>query len=346
MARLLDPISIKNLTLKNRIVMPPMANNLATEKGEITPRLIDHYVRRAGAEVALLIVEHSYVVPTGRFHRNQLGIHDDTLVTGLRELVDRVHAEGAKIGIQITHAGSATTRETTGYQPEAPSPVIHPVRQTEVPRELTVAEIEQLVEAFAQAAQRAVRAGFDMVEIHSAHGYLLNEFLSPLTNKRTDEYGGDLEGRARFPLEVTRAVRKAVGPEFPVFYRLGADDRLEGGLTLADSKLLAPRLQDAGVDVLDISGGLTGGRPEGAPPAYFLPLAEGIKPVIEIPVILTGGITEPLLADRIVREGKADLIGIGRALLADPEWAVKAVRKLKEQEPQGQDLKEQELKGQ
>lgn len=333
MPGLLDPISIKNLTLKNRIVMPPMANNLATEKGEITPRLIDHYVRRAGAEIALLIVEHSYVVTTGRFHRNQLGIHEDGLVAGLKELVDRVHAGGARIGVQITHAGSATTRETTGYEPEAPSPVKHPVGQTEVPRELTVDEIENLVEAFAQAAQRAVRAGFDMVEIHSAHGYLLNEFLSPLTNKRTDKYGGDFEGRARFPLEVTRAVRKAVGLEFPVFYRLGADDRLEGGLTLADSKRLAPLLQEAGVDVLDISGGLAGGRPEGAPPAYFLPLAEGIKPVVDIPVILTGGITEAALADRILREGKADLIGIGRALLADPQWAVKAVRELRGANP-------------
>ncbi|MDI3281291.1 MAG: NADH:flavin oxidoreductase, partial [Bacillota bacterium] len=156
------------------------------------------------------------------------------------------------------------------------------------------------------------------------HGYLLNQFFSPLTNRRTDEYGGTRENRLRFPLEVVAAVRQAVGPDYPVFYRFGASDRLPDGLTVEDGRFAAPRLVEAGVDVLDVSGGLCGSRPAGAPPGYFVPLAEAIKPVVSVPVLVTGGITEPELADRIIREGKADLVGIGRALLADPRWPEKA----------------------
>lgn len=324
MPGLFDPLEIKGLRLKNRIVMPPMANNQATEEGLVTSELIAHYVERAEGGVALVMVEHSYVVPAGRFNRRQLAITSDAALPGLRELVERVHAAGAAIGLQITHAGSATTTEEAGVQPEAPSPVLHPTVGKEIPRELTREDLDRIRAAFAEAARRVRAAGFDLVEIHGAHGYLLNQFYSPLTNRRTDEYGGTRENRLRFPLEVVAAVRQAVGPDYPVFYRFGASDRLPDGLTVEDGRFAAPRLVEAGVDVLDISGGLCGSRPAGAPPGYFVPLAEAIKPVVSVPVLVTGGITEPELADRIIREGKADLVGIGRALLADPRWPEKA----------------------
>lgn len=325
---LLSSLEVKGLVLKNRIVMPPMANNMATEEGEITPRLVEHYLARAKAEVGLLIVEHAYVVPMGRANKNQLGVHDDRVIQGLRELVDAVHAAGARIGSQITHAGGATTSEVLGVIPEAPSPVQHP-RGTEAPRELGIKELAALAGAFAAAARRVRAAGFDMVEIHGAHGYLLNQFYSPLTNKRKDDYGGDREKRLRFPLEVAEAVRREVGPDFPVFYRLGADDLMPGGLTAEDARFAAPRLVEAGVDLLDVSGGLGGSRPEGAKPGYFVPLAVAAKSVVQAPVLVTGGIREPEFADQIIRDGKADLVGIGRALLADPEWARKAIAALR-----------------
>lgn len=328
MPNLLSTLEVKGLVLKNRIVMPPMANNMATEEGKITPGLVEHYLARAKAEVGLLIVEHAYVAPMGRANKNQLGVHDDRVISELRELVDAVHAAGARIGSQITHAGGATTSAVLGTTPEAPSAVQHP-RGPEVPRELGVKELAALAGTFAAAARRVKTAGFDMVEIHGAHGYLLNQFYSPLTNRRKDAYGGDREKRLRFPLEVVEAVRLEVGPDFPVFYRLGADDLMPGGLTAEDAKFAAPRLVEAGVDLLDVSGGLGGSRPEGAKPGYFVPLAVAVKSVVQAPVLVTGGIREPAFADQIIRDGKADLVGIGRALLADPEWARKAIAALR-----------------
>ncbi|MEW6547809.1 MAG: NADH:flavin oxidoreductase [Bacillota bacterium] len=327
MAGLLTPLEYRGLVLRNRIVMPPMASDVATPEGEPTGRHLDHYLPRARGGVGLVIVEHSYVELRGRLTRTQLGIHHDGLVDAFRPLVDAIHETGARVAIQITHAGGATTEEVCGTRPVGPSEVPHP-RSGCAPRALGAEELPSLVEAFGAAARRARLAGFDAVEIHGAHGFLLNQFLSPLTNRRQDGYGGSLENRARFPLEVVRAVRRAVGPDFPVLYRLGAADNVPGGLTLEESQVVAPWLVEAGVDVLDVSGGLGGSRPPGAPPGYFVPLAEGIKRVVEVPVVVTGGITDPFFADGIVRAGKADLVGIGRALLADPDWARKAIASL------------------
>jgi len=328
MAGLLTPLEYRGLVLRNRIVMPPMASDVATPEGEPTGRHLDHYLPRARGGVGLVIVEHSYVELRGRLTRTQLGIHHDGLVDAFRPLVDAIHETGARVAIQITHAGGATTEEVCGTRPVGPSGVPHP-RSGCAPRALGAEELPSLVEAFGAAARRARLAGFDAVEIHGAHGFLLNQFLSPLTNRRQDGYGGSLENRARFPLEVVRAVRRAVGPDFPVLYRLGAADNVPGGLTLEESQVVAPWLVEAGVDVLDVSGGLGGSRPPGAPPGYFVPLAEGIKRVVEVPVVVTGGITDPFFADGIVRAGKADLVGIGRALLADPDWARKAIASLR-----------------
>lgn len=325
MPGLFDPIEIGTLRLKNRIVMPPMATGLAIIRGEVTEALIRHYTRRARGP-GLIVVEHSYVTRGGRLQERQLGIYDDELMPGLTRLTEAVHGHGTPIAIQLNHAGGRTTSEVCGVQPVAPSPV---TLSTERSRELTLDEIDGLVEAFGQGARRAVGAGFDVVEVHGAHGFLLNQFLSPLANQRDDPYGGVLENRARLPIRVVKRVREVEGEGFPLFYRLGADDMTPGGLTLEDGKAAAVMLVEAGVDVVDVSSGFVGSRPAGFEgQGYLIPLAEGIKGVVDVPVIGVGGITRAEYADMIVREGRVDLVAVGRALLADPEWAIKAARAL------------------
>ena len=198
-----------------------------------------------------------------------------------------------------------------------------------IPRELERHEIQHLVRLFGEAARRARKAGFDAVEVHGAHGYLLNQFTSPLTNRRTDEYGGSFEGRIRFPLEIVAEVRKAVGSDFLVLYRLGASDGEGRGVTIGESQTFAQRLVRAGINIVDVSGGLIGDAPEGmTAQGYFLPLAEKIKQAVEAPVIGVGGITDPAFADQAIRQGRVDLVAVGRALLADPDWALSAKRTL------------------
>lgn len=318
---LFSPLRIKQMELPNRIVFPPMANNMADTKGHVTTRLITHYVERC-RQVGLLIVEHTYVNPAGRINPHQLGIYDDECTGGLTRLADSIHAAGANCGIQLTHAGACAPPELAGQEPVGPSPVTHP-RDGGMPREITEPEMDRLVEDFAAAAARAKAAGFDMVEIHGAHGYLLNQFISPYTNRRTDSYGGSLENRLKFPLRVVRAVRQAIGENLQLFFRLGADDGFGGGLTLDEGAKAAQLLTKEGVDVLDLSGGLLGFRIKSGE-GFFVYLAERIKPLVNVPVLVTGGITTPELADKILSEGKADLIGVGRALLANPNWAADA----------------------
>ena len=324
-AGLLDPIAIRHLELKNRIVLPPMATSKSTDDGAVTESLVDHYLRRAQAGVGLIIVEHAYVLPAGKASRKQLGIHQDALLPGLKELAQAVHQAGSKVGIQINHAGSRTSAELIGAQPLAPSDVLVPGDE-EVPRSASADELEEISSAFASAARRAVQAGFDFVEVHGAHGFLLSEFLSPYTNRRSDAYGGSFENRCRFPLEVVSKVRQAIGQDFILFYRLGADDLIPGGLTIADSARFASLLAAAGVDCIDVSGGLCGSRPEHLQSiqGYFVPLAEAIKREVDIPVIVAGGITEPEFADKLIRARKVDLVAIGRAQLKDPDWAARA----------------------
>lgn len=323
MINLFSPLETDKIKLKNRIVMPPMANNLCDESGEVNDGHISHYSRRAGAEIGLIIVEHSYVTPPGRASKKQLGIHQDSLLPGLKKLVEEVHSRGAKIGIQITHAGSNTTSEALGRVPLAPSPSPHPRFPGVIPEELSPEDLRALAGDFASAARRAKEAGFDMVEIHGAHGYLLNQFFSPITNRRGDLYGGSFENRLRFPLEVLEAVRGAVGNDFCVFYRLGADDQTPGGNTPEEGRRAARALAEAGVDVIDISGGLCGASGKQGE-GFFNYLAEAVKPAVNTPVLVTGGLGDPALANSVIARGVADLAGIGRALLADPDWAVRA----------------------
>jgi 2,4-dienoyl-CoA reductase-like NADH-dependent reductase (Old Yellow Enzyme family) len=322
MTGLSDPIKIKGVILKNRIVMPPMNTELATEKGAVTNRLIEHYAKRS-KHVGLVIIEHSYISQEGKLSKKQLGIHNDKLVRGLRKLAETVHEAGTPVIIQINHAGGRCTADITGTQPVAPSP-------TENARELEVEEIEVLAETFATAAKRAINAGFDGVEIHGAHGFLLNQFFSPLTNKRSDKYGGSLERRIRFPLEVVERVKKKVGGKL-LLYRLGSDDLDPAGTKVKDSRKFAIKLQKAGVDVIDVSGGTSGSRPEQfqGKQGYFIPQAQEIKAVVQVPVIGVGGITNAEYADSLVRDGKVDLVAIGRELIRNPNWASEAIKTLK-----------------
>ena len=326
-ANLFDPLVIGNLTLRNRIVMPPMAIGLADTEGRVTDPLIAHYTRRAPG-VGLVIVEHSYFAQEGKASPNQLGIHDDAVISGLTKLTASIHARGTPVCIQVNHSGREGNRAVSGMEPVAPSAVPSDSSHI-IPRELERIEIQHLVALFGEAARRARKAGFDGIEVHGAHGYLLNLFTSPLTNRRSDEYGGSFEGRIRFPLEIVKEVRKAVGSDFPVLYRLGASDGEGRGITIAESQTFAQRLVMAGVNIVDVSGGLIGDAPEGMTgQGYFLPLAEKIKQAVQVPVIGVGGITDPAFADQAIRQGRVDLVAVGRALLADPDWALSAKRTL------------------
>ena len=328
MPGLFDPIIIKGLTLKNRIVMPPMATGMATEDGEVTDRHITHYVARAKGGVGLIIIEHTFVAEDGRASKNQLGIYDDKLIPGLKRLIAAIHAEKTKVIIQITHVGAAASRAATGKQPVGASDVMHP-KGSEAPHPLTVSEMKALAVKFGEAARRAAAAGADSVELHGAHGFLLCQFLSPLTNTRTDEYGGTLENRLRFPSEVTMAVKKQLGKNMPLFYRFGADDMREGGLTREEGKLAAQQLEKTGVDVLDVSGGIGGdGQKVHTEQGYYVPMAAGVKSVVKVPVIGVGHITEPEYADRIIREGQVDMAAVGRLLLSTPDFPRQAAEKL------------------
>jgi len=328
MPGLFDPIDIKGLRIKNRIVMPPMATGMATPEGATTNRHVTHYTERARGGVGLIIVEHTFVLPNGKLRYGQLGLYDDGLIAGLKHLTDAVHSEGTRIIIQLTHAGSRTTRELIEEQPvgawNRPVP-----GDKEAPRPLTVPEISTIVRAFSEAARRALEGGFDGVELHGAHGFLLCQFLSPYTNQRNDAYGGSLECRLRFPLEVIGEVKNELGEAVPLFYRFGADDMIDGGLTREEAKLVAPRLERAGVNVIDVSGGLGGnGHERFSEQGYFVPLAQSIKETVTVPVIGVGNITEPEYADAIVREGRVDLVAFGHMLLSNPDFPKFAAKRL------------------
>lgn len=325
MVGLLDALKVKGLTFKNRIVMSPMYTGLATTEGSVTEGLIKHYVRRSKA-LGLLIVEHSYVSLDGKLSEKQLGIYDDSLVPGLEKLSSSVHETGTLVVIQINHAGGKAGMGINRMQRVAPS-------LNGNARELQVEEIEALAKAFAMAAERAIKAGFDGVEVHGSHGFLLNQFFSPLSNKRRDKYGGSLENRMRFPLEVVERVKEKLG-EGLLLYRLGSVDMDPEGVQIEDSEKFAMKLEETGVDILDVSGGLCGSSPAQlqSRQGYFVPQAEQIKTVVNIPVIGVGGITEPEYADKLIQEKKVDLVAVGRALLKDPDWAIKAIKTLEKKQ--------------
>lgn len=307
-----------------------MRSRKAALDGQVTDEFIQHYAERAVGP-GLIILEHAYIATSGRVSP-QLGVCDDTFIAGLSRLTAAIHAKGTPIVLQISHAGCMTSSSVLGTTPTAPSAVKNPRNaEAETPRALERAEIDALVDAFADAAERVKQSGFDGVEIHNAHGFLLSEFISPLMNQRTDEYGGSLLNRIRLSVRVVQAVRQRVG-DYPIFCRLGVDDMLPNGLPLAEGIQMAAILADAGVDVLDITGGMGGTiKPGVTAEGFFIPEAEAVKKVVSVPVIGVGGIVTPAFADDVIRRGRVDLVAVGRAMIQDSHWAINALKTLDEQ---------------
>ena len=321
-----EPVTIGSLTLKNRLVMPPMQTDRSSH-GRVTDDLVQYYAARAEfSGPGLIISEHCCITEQGRADAKQLSFTDDSCVEEHRRMTDAVHAAGSKMFIQLNHAGNAA--EPLHGEALVSASGVPALRKPGMPapRPLTAEEIHALEREFAAAAKRALAAGYDGVEIHSAHGYLLNQFYSPLTNRRRDEYGPDgMENRLRFLLETVAAVREAVGPEVPLAVRLGGADYMEGGSTEEDAVEASRLLERAGVDLLDLSGGMCGFIRKGVPGAgYFGSMTEKIKAAVSVPVLLTGGVTRLSEADELLLAGKADLIGVGRALFRNAHWAENA----------------------
>lgn len=330
MSILNSTIKVGKLEIKNRLVMPPMATSKATKEGQVTEQICDYYHEKSsGGYIGLIITEHSYVSLEGKAGKGQVSIADDDNITGLKKLTAAIHESGTKVIAQISHAGGAASSEITGKPVYGASSVPMP-RTGFVPVEMSLTDISKVIHDFTNAAIRAKQAGFDGIEIHSAHGYLLNQFYSPLTNKRVDEYGAQtLEGRLKLHMEIIKSIRSVVGSDYPIAVRLGACDYTDGGSTLEDSITAAKLLEQAGVDLLDISGGFCGYiRPDSKEQGYFCEITKAIKEVVNIPVILTGGITEAAVAELLLQNGEADLIGVGRAMLKNSSWAKNAIEEL------------------
>jgi len=325
---LFSPFSVATLKIQNRIVMPPMATNYASPEGFATERQIAYYVERAKGGVGYITVEHTGILQQGKASPNMLLISSDEHASRIEKLVKAVHDAGGKIIIQINHAGRQTSSAVTGSPIVGPSPISCPTRN-EIPHELSVGEIEEITEAFTAAAHRVKTIGADGVELHMAHGYLLCSFLSPFSNRRKDQYGGDIQGRPRFAREVLKSVRNRLGPEFPVSCRLSGDEYVDGGLTIDETKQIAQMLEREGANVLHVSACNAASGYLNHPPYYieegvFVHLAQAIKSVVNIPVITVGRIRNPAMADGILQDGKADLVSMGRALIADPHMPRKA----------------------
>lgn len=331
MSILKTPIKIGKMEMKNRLVMPPMATFKSAEDGTVTQQLCDYYDEKsAGGYIGLIITEHAYVSPEGKASKGQMSVSDDRDIAGLKKIADIIHKNGSKTIAQINHAGGAAQTEVTGRTVLGASAAVMP--QTGLrPQEMNRQDIQKVIDDFAAAAVRTKKAGFDGVEIHSAHGYLLNQFYSPLTNQRNDEYNADtMENRLRIHTEIIKKVRDLTGPDFIIALRLGACDYMEGGSTVQDGVEAAKLLEKTGIDLLDISGGFCRYvHPYIKEQGYFSESTEAIEKAVEIPVILTGGITDAAAAETLLAEKKADMIGVGRAIAADSSWAKRAMSDIK-----------------
>ena len=337
MSILLTPARIGGVEIKNRIIMPPMTTRLSDDEGHATDDTIAYYMARVRGGVGMITVEMASPERAGRHRRRELGIYDDRFLPGLTRLVEAIHGGGAKASIQLGHGGGHTRRDICGETPVAPSAIPHPVyevtNETIVPEAMTRERIAETVAAFARAGARAKAAGFDCVEIHAAHGYLISQFVTPFENRRTDEYGGSLENRARFGLAVLRAVKAAVGT-MPVIYRLSVDDYFPEGLVPEEGMQIASWAAQAGADALHIAAGHYRSLPSGErmippmayPDATFLDYAAAVKKRVGVPVIAVGRLGEPKYAEEAVGSGKADFVALGRTLIADPDWVVKLAR--------------------
>jgi len=334
---LFTPARIGPAEIKNRIVMPPMTTRTSDAEGYITDDSIAYYMARVRGGTGLITVEMASPEKCGRHRRHEVGIYDDRFLPGLTRLVAEIHRGGAKASIQLGHGGGHTRIDICGETPIAPSAIPHPVYETTfetiVPQEMTKARIAETVAAHVAAGLRAKTAGFDCVEIHAAHGYLISQFHAPFENRRTDEYGGSLENRARFGLEILRAVKAAL-PDVGVIYRLSVEDFFPGGLTFEDGRQIALWAAQSGADALHISAGHYRSLPSAQvvlppmsyPDGTFIDFAAEVKKQVSVPVIAVGRLGDPKLAESAVAGGKTDFIALGRTLVADPQWVAKVER--------------------
>jgi dimethylglycine catabolism A len=334
---LLTPARIGSVEIKNRIVMPPMTTRTADDEGFITGDSIAYYMARVRGGTGLITVEMASPEKAGRHRRREVGIYDDRFLPGLTRLVDEIHRGGAKASIQLGHGGGHTRVDICGETPIAPSAIPHPVYETTfetiVPEAMSKARIARTIAAHVDAARRAKAAGFDCVEIHAAHGYLISQFHAPFENHRTDEFGGSLLNRARFGLFVLRAVKERL-PGIPLIYRLSVEDYFPGGMPFEEGRQVALWAAKAGADALHITAGHYRSLPSAQivlppmsfPEATFLDFAAEVKKGVSVPVIAVGRLGNPAIARAAIEDGKADFIALGRSLIADPQWVEKVAR--------------------
>ena len=338
MSKLFEPLKLRSVTFNNRVWVSPMCQYSATN-GFVGSWHQAHLGSFSTGGPGLIMVEATGVVPEGRISIGCPSIEDQAHATAFKSIIDFAHSQDVKIGIQLAHAGrkASTMRpnddhpmagpQDGGWQIVSASPIaFHGYPE---PHELTIPEIKKIVEEFVSAAKRAVSVGFDVIEIHAAHGYLFHQFYSPLSNKRTDEYGGDFSGRTKFLLEVTKAVRSAIADTTPLFVRISATDWVDDGWNLVDSIELCTQLKALGVDLIDVSsGGNVHNAPIKATPGFQVPFATAIRTEVGIPTTGVGLITEPEQAEHIVASGEADAVFLARAMLRNPRWALNAAEKL------------------
>jgi len=328
MKTLFDQTSLSGIPLRNRLVRSATWEGLADGNGRVTSPLVDIYRNLAAGEVGLIISSYMYVSPEGKQNNGQLSATDDECIPGLQQLADAVHAEGGSLVAQLVHCGGQASREFSGMDPVAPS-AIADKGYGEIPRALTQQEIDRIKADFAGAAQRIQESGFDGIQLHGAHGYLLSQFISPFRNRRNDRYGGCIENRCRFTLEVFEAIRETVGETFPILIKINGSDFFEGGTTVEDSSFLASRLEEVGIAAIEVSGGTPGSRRLGAvradilhpeDEAYFLEQAAVIrKSVPSLPLILVGGLRSVEVMERILEEGAVDYFAMARPLIREPD---------------------------
>lgn len=308
-------------TLRNRIITPPMASASADLDGFVTDKTLAHYQRLSEAQTALLIVEYTFIHPTGKSEKNQLGIQSDSHVDGLTKIANLIHKSGSLAGIQLTHSGGKSESQLTGGKLFGPSAIAVPVKdQTlEIPEPMNDIDIEIWKTAFAAAVDRAAIAGFDLIELHSAHGYGLNQWLSPITNQRNDKYGSDLNGRMRLIIEIINAIR-AQHPKLLISVRMPGQDFVENGLTISEATVIAQKLEKAGVDIIHVSSGISGWRRSSSRrgEGYLVEEAAQIQASVSIPVIGVGGIQTAEYIDEGLKYGKFSLAAVGRAILENP----------------------------
>ncbi|MGI6756030.1 MAG: NADH:flavin oxidoreductase [Atopobiaceae bacterium] len=327
------------LTLRNHLVMAPMASAKADAVGTITHDLLDHYTQRAqGQNLGLVITEHHFVAPEGKATNNQASIASDADISGLAREAAALHACDTPVLVQLGHAGSAASKDICHDAPIAPSACLTPgaKRGHALPRAMDADDIARTIDAYAQAARRAAAAGFDGVEIHAAHGYLIDQFISPLTNRRTDDYGGDTISRVHFLREVIAAVKQTLSGHMLISCRLGASDYMAGGTTIKDGVMAAKLLDKDGIDLISVSGGMNFyTRRDTLAAGYFSDASLPIKATVSAPVLLTGGIRKIEQGEKLLALGACDLVGVGRALLNNEHWADTSMRRIRRLEREG-----------